>query len=217
MGICNKCGYQFSPDSTFCSGCGTPVASHASPQPQFTPPQYAPPPQPQYASPQYPQSYPPQQYPPLYPQQPYAPQQAPFGTWQGNPHPQQYWQQQAPPRNNPHNIAARGITQIFAIHPAVAVLTIAVDLMLFGKDGLLALLAGPTAGISLGLALIISVCAGCILGVIAYFGQRKWYGDDKESAAIKALILAFLTAIPTSIPSLLFASFGLLGFFRKKS
>jgi hypothetical protein len=119
--------------------------------------------------------------------------------------------------SNPHHVAARGFAQIFGLHPAVAVLTIAVDLMLFGKDGLMVLLAGPTAGVSLGLALAISCFAGVILGIIAYMGQRKWFGDDKESAIIKAAILAFLTAIPTSIPSLLFASFGLIGFFRRRT
>jgi hypothetical protein len=88
--------------------------------------------------------------------------------------------------------------------------------MLFGKDGLLVLLAIPTGGITLGLALAISCVAGGILGIIAYMGQKKWYGDDRQSALTKALILAFLTAIPTSIPSFLYASFGLLGFFRRK-
>jgi hypothetical protein len=151
--------------------------------------------------PPYPQ--PPPSYPPPYSQSPpsYSPQQQP--AYQ-------------PGLARPHNVAARGVAQIFGVHPAIAILTIAVDVMLFGSDGVMVALAGPTAGISLALALIISCSAGGILGTIAYMAQKKWYGDDNQSALIKALILAFLTAIPTSIPNLLFVPFGLLGFFRKK-
>ena len=99
-----------------------------------------------------------------------------------------------------HAARARGFGQIFGIHPAIAFLTLIVDLMLFG---------GEVA--TLGAILPISIGAGCVLGVIAYLAQRKWYGDDKDSAAIKALILAFLTAIPTPLPAILTVPSGIVG------
>jgi len=95
---------------------------------------------------------------------------------------------------------ARGFSQIFGIHPAIAFLTLIVDMMLFG---------GAIA--TLGAILPVSIGAGCVLGVIAYLAQKKWYGDDKESAGIKALILAFLTAIPTPLPAILTVPSGIVG------
>ena len=99
-----------------------------------------------------------------------------------------------------HAARARGFSQIFGIHPAIAFLTLIVDLMLFG---------GEVA--TMGAILPISIGAGCVLGVIAYLAQRKWYGDDKDSAIIKALILAFLTAIPTPLPAVLAVPSGIVG------
>jgi len=102
-----------------------------------------------------------------------------------------------------HAARARGFSQIFGIHPAIAFLTLIVDLMLFG---------GEVA--TLGAILPVSIGAGCVLGVIAYLAQRKWYGDDKDSAIIKALILAFLTAIPTPLPAILTVPSGIVGLFH---
>ena len=99
-----------------------------------------------------------------------------------------------------HSARARGFSQIFGIHPAIAFLTLVVDMMLFG---------GEIA--TMGAILPVSIGAGCILGFIAYLAQRKWYGDDKESALIKALILAFLTAIPTPLPALVTVPSGIVG------
>jgi hypothetical protein len=99
-----------------------------------------------------------------------------------------------------HGAQARGFTQRFGIHPAIASLTLIVDLMLFG---------GEVA--TLGAILPVSIGAGFVLGLIAYMGQRKWYGDDRDSAAIKALILGFLTAIPTPLPAILSVPSGIVG------
>jgi hypothetical protein len=106
---------------------------------------------------------------------------------------------QAPPYAH-HAARARGFSQVFGIHPAVASLTVIVDLMLFG---------GEVA--TMGAILPISIGAGALLGTIAYFSQRKWYGDDKESAAIKAMILGLLTAIPTPLPAILSLPSGIVG------
>ena len=94
----------------------------------------------------------------------------------------------------------RGFGQIFGIHPSIAFLTMVLDTMLFGGD-----LA------TLGALLPLSIGAGLVLGLIAYKAQRNWYGDDKESATIKALILGLLTAIPTPIPALLSVPSGIVG------
>lgn len=99
-----------------------------------------------------------------------------------------------------HAARARGLGQLFGIHPAIAFLTLVVDLMLFG---------GELA--TLGAILPISIGAGVVLGLIAYLAQRKWYGDDQHSAVIKALILAFLTAIPTPLPALVTVPSGIVG------
>jgi len=65
----------------------------------------------------------------------------------------------------------------------------------------------------------VSIMAGIVLGLIAYRAQISWYGDDKESARIKALALGLLTAIPTPLPELLYIPAGLVGLwhsFRRK-
>jgi hypothetical protein len=99
-----------------------------------------------------------------------------------------------------HAARARGFSQMFGVHPAIAFLTLIVDLMLFG---------GEVA--TMGAILPVSIAAGGVLGLITYLAQRKWYGDDKDSAAIKGLILGFLTAIPTPLPALLTVSSGIVG------
>ena len=102
-------------------------------------------------------------------------------------------------------MAARGVAQIFGIHPAIAFLTLIVDSMLFGGEF-----------VTGGAILPLSIVCGGVLGYITYKSQMKWYGDDNESAKIKAIILAFLTAIPTNIPAFVYVPAGILGFFRRK-
>lgn len=101
---------------------------------------------------------------------------------------------------NSPNSTARGFGQIFGIHPAMAFLTLIVDTMLFGGE----------VG-TLGASLVISFAAAGMLAVITFLAQRKWYGDDDESALIKALILGFLTAIPTSLPAVVYVPSGVVG------
>jgi hypothetical protein len=100
---------------------------------------------------------------------------------------------------NPH-AAARGFGQIFGIHPAMAFLTLIVDMMLFGGE----------VG-TLGTSLPISCAAAGVLAIITFLAQRKWYGDDDESAFIKALVLGFLTAIPTALPAVIYVPSGVVG------
>ena len=102
--------------------------------------------------------------------------------------------------NSPHSAAARGFGQIFGIHPALASLTLIVDMMLF-----------PVDVVSVGTDLLISCAVGCMVAIIAFLAQRKWYGDDGESAFIKALILGLLTSIPTAIPAVIYVPAGMVG------
>jgi hypothetical protein len=98
----------------------------------------------------------------------------------------------------------RKFGQLFGLDPRVAFLTLIVDAMLN---------AGDVA--TLGLLLPMSIGAGIVLGYIVYKAQINWYGDDKESARIKAFVLGLLTAIPTPIPEILYIPAGLIGLFHK--
>lgn len=98
----------------------------------------------------------------------------------------------------------KGLDQIFGIDPRIAFLAFVVDLMLFGS-------AAATMGIDLPLLIPISIAAGIVLGRITYKAQMKWYGDDHDSAMIKASIIGLLTAIPVGIPALVWVPSGLLG------
>ena len=98
----------------------------------------------------------------------------------------------------------KSFDQIFGIDPRIALLAFIVDLMLFGS-------AAATAGITLPLLIPIAMAAGIVLGRITYKAQMKWYGDDHDSAMIKAGILGLLTAIPVGIPALVWVPSGLLG------
>jgi hypothetical protein len=105
-----------------------------------------------------------------------------------------------PSMHGAHAAAARGFGQIFGILPSMAFLTLVVDVMLFGGE----------MG-TLGASLPISFAAGGVLAVITFLAQRKFYGDDSESAFIKALILGFLTAIPTPLPAMVYVPSGIVG------
>jgi hypothetical protein len=118
-------------------------------------------------------------------------------------YPSPYEMEGPPPAFNAHHAAARGFGQIVGIHPAMVLLTFIVDTMLF-----------PAEAASLGTSLPVSVAAAAILGYITYKWQMKHYGDDEESAKLKALILAFLTAIPTPLPAVVYLPSGIVGFFH---
>jgi hypothetical protein len=105
-----------------------------------------------------------------------------------------------PPQGNPVALRQRGIGQAFGLDPRVASLTVIVDAMLFGGDVA-----------TLGAVAFLSVPVGAVLGVITYKAQRHWYGDDRESALIKGLMVGLLTAIPTSLPGLLTIPSGVIG------
>jgi hypothetical protein len=103
--------------------------------------------------------------------------------------------------NNFNHIASRGFGQTWGLHPGMTLLTLVVNVMLFGADAA-----------SLGAFFPVSLAAACVLGFITYHAQMRWYGDDSENARIKAVILAFLTAIPTPLPAFLYLPAGVVGF-----
>jgi hypothetical protein len=104
-----------------------------------------------------------------------------------------------------HPTAARGFAQLFGLHTAVAALTITMDVMLH-----------TAVIVTAGLLIPFSAAAGVVLGIITFIAQRKWYGDDRDSALIKALIVGILTAVPSPLPYMLFVPAGIVGFFRNR-
>ncbi len=108
-----------------------------------------------------------------------------------------------PNKNSETPGSIRRFGQLFGLDPRIAFLTLIVDMMLNAGDL-----------ISMGLLLPVSVAAGVVLGYVVYRAQMNWYGDDQESARIKAFILGLLTAIPTPIPEILYIPAGILGLFH---
>jgi hypothetical protein len=104
----------------------------------------------------------------------------------------------------------RRFGRLFGLDPRIAFAALIVDMMLN---------AGDVA--SMGMLLPVSILAGAVLGYVAYRAQINWYGDDPESAKIKAIVLGLLTAIPTPLPELLYIPAGVVGlvraFWRKES
>jgi len=102
--------------------------------------------------------------------------------------------------------SSRGLCQMFGLDPRVALLTVIIDAMVFGADTF-----------SMELLLPIGIGVAAVLGLIVYLAQKKWYGDDKESAVIKALIIFVLTAIPVPLGPFIAIPGGLIGIVKKIS
>jgi hypothetical protein len=98
---------------------------------------------------------------------------------------------------------AGGLAQTFGLDIRAAVLTLLVDVMVFGGNLL-----------SFGLLFFVGVMAAAVLGVIVFKIQMHWYGDDRESARIKAWVVALLTAIPVPLTPLVVLPCGLIGLAR---
>jgi len=98
------------------------------------------------------------------------------------------------------SIASRGLAQMFGLDIRAAILAVLVDVMVFTGDAA-----------SLGALLPFSVCVAGALGFITYKIQRRWYGDDHDSALIKAMIIGVLTAIPVPLTPLIAIPTGMVG------
>ena len=99
-----------------------------------------------------------------------------------------------------HIAAAKGLGQIFGVHPTIVFFTLLIDWMLFAPEVTSAFTILP-----------LSIGFGIAVTIVTYLGQVHWYRDDKMSAFIKAIIMGVLTAIPTAIPSFIYAPAGLIG------
>jgi hypothetical protein len=109
-----------------------------------------------------------------------------------------------------HHPASKGFGQVYGLDPRIAFLAFIVDSMLFGS---------AVPGFTLPVVIPVAAVAGAILGSVTYKAQLKWYGDDRESALIKAGIVGLLTAIPVGIPVFAWIASGTIGFlhnFKKK-
>ena len=100
--------------------------------------------------------------------------------------------------------AAGRFVQGFGLDFRVAALAIIVDMMAFSGDIL-----------SAGLLIPVEICASIVLAIITYKIQRSWYGDNHDSALIKALLIGLITAIPVPITTLVAAPGGLIGLFNR--
>ena len=96
--------------------------------------------------------------------------------------------------------AAKGLVQMFGLHVTAAVLTIIVDVMVFSGDAL-----------SAGILIPLGIAVAGVLGFIIYKIQRHWYGDDHNSALIKAMIVGLLTAIPVPLAPVIAVPTGIVG------
>lgn len=99
--------------------------------------------------------------------------------------------------------ATGGFAQRFGLSPLVAFFTLGCDTMLFGSE-------------LVGIGLLFSIPVGATVGYLSYLGQRRFYGDDHDAAVVKASMLAVLVALPTSIPSAIYAPLGFIGLFRRR-
>lgn len=193
---CRRCASALPPGVPFCQQCGEQVARPVMQAMPQSPPQAWPVPpaqMPGNGAGQVPAPYPAQPMP------------APYitgGLHTAGPHAASA---PLPPNlNTYHGKMAGGIAQMFGLHPTIAATTILVDLMVFG---------GTVASVGMGWPVLAMAAAG--LGYVTYKGQMNWFGDDAESAKIKAVIIAVLTAIPVPIASALAIFMGITGRFRR--
>ncbi len=106
-------------------------------------------------------------------------------------------------QNSAPAVRRGGFVQTFGLDVRVAALAVVVDILAFGGDI-----------ISLGVLYIVELGSAIVLTFVTYKIQRAWYGDDHDSALIKALIIGLLTAIPVPITWLVAGPGGLIGFFN---
>jgi len=106
---------------------------------------------------------------------------------------------------NHQNVAAHkgGLIQTFGLDIRVAGLAILVDVLAFSGDV-----------VSAGLLYPVELISAVVLSVITYKIQKHWYGDDHQSALIKALLIGLITAIPVPISPLFAGPAGVLGMVR---
>lgn len=96
---------------------------------------------------------------------------------------------------------AEKMRRLFGLHPAIAALAIITGGVL-GTAELIGLLTIPLAGLGLAIESITiptGLALAIPLGLITYLAQEEWGRDSKKSALLKALMVAFLTALPGGV------------------
>lgn len=88
--------------------------------------------------------------------------------------------------------------KLLGLHPAVAVMAIAVDAMLTALD--VTVVLWP-----------VSCLVAAALVWPCYAMQKRNYLDDHETALAKAIFVGLLTAIPTPLPAVLTGGAGVVG------
>jgi hypothetical protein len=106
----------------------------------------------------------------------------------------------SPSVESSHSAGARGLAELFGLDIRAALLTVFVDMMLFTGDLL-----------SLGILIPVAIAVSIVLAFIVFRMQVAWYGDSRESALIKCLIVALLTAIPVPLGPLVAIPGGIIG------
>jgi len=96
-----------------------------------------------------------------------------------------------------------GLLQTLGLDYRVALLAVLVDFMAFSSTV-----------VSAGLLYPVELGGAVVLAFVTYKIQRAWYGDDRDSAIIKAAIIGLLTAIPVPISWVVVGPGGLLGLVR---
>lgn len=86
------------------------------------------------------------------------------------------------------------------LHPMVAFGMIAIDIMLFGAEG-----------VSAGLGIPVTIAIARVLIIPCVLIQKYTFNDNWGAALGKGILVGLLTAIPTPLPSALIAGGGVVG------
>jgi hypothetical protein len=102
------------------------------------------------------------------------------------------------PQGSPQGVPS--FARTYGLHPLVAFVMFAVDQMMMTLETM-----------TFGAFVVVSVIVGFALTLPCALLQRYAYKDEWGAAWAKGLLIGILTAIPTSLPSVLTASWGVLG------
>ena len=92
------------------------------------------------------------------------------------------------------------LARTLGLHPLVALGMIAIDIMLFGAEG-----------ISAGLGIPVTTTIALVLIIPCVFIQKYAFNDNWGAAIGKGTMVGLLTAIPTALPSVITMGAGVLG------
>ena len=92
------------------------------------------------------------------------------------------------------------LSRIIGLHPLVALGMIAIDIMLFGAEG-----------ISAGLGIPVTIAIALVLIIPCVLTQKYAFNDNWGAALGKGIMVGLLTAIPTPLPSIVTMGAGVVG------